>query len=684
MVRVTLFFMAGVLLAIYSVLPFRHLWVYVTLSACSVLFFSFRWMPVQSLRTASGTLGLMTIFLLGFVSVAERTATLQPDHLLHVVEPPDAYVARISSYPHEKAKSWRLSAVVEQVRVGQQWQPVSGIIHLYLSKQDRVTPFEYGDRLLIRGAPQPVGAPHNPGEFDYQRFLSFKNIFHQHFVLGSQVQWLSHQPASPALALAIRARAWSEQQINEFIPTERERAVANALVLGITDGLDNELTSAYASTGAMHVLAVSGLHVSIIYGLLLLLLKPMERLRYGLALQTATALFVLWMYAAITGLSPSVLRAVTMFSFVVLAKPFQQRTNIYNTLAAAAFCLLVYDPYLIMSVGFQLSFLAVLGIVYLQPLLYNWWEPQSFWVDQVWKVSCVSIAAQLATFALGLLYFHQFPNYFLISNLVVIPASYGVLVGGLLLLAVAPVNWLETATGWCLDKFIGALNQFVFWIESWPYSLSENWYITTFQCWTLIALVTCVILLFQYRSMRWLYVSVLLALVFSLGNWQRFHQEIESDRLTVYHVRHETAFDVITAGTAFQKVTDALAANPQSLRFHLKPNQLRTAVVHTRSWDELPTTASRHGVTWLVWKENVIAHLQQKQFRLPQITHIDWLIVSRQTLYDLQILPENLVVRCLIFDSSCSPSLVAKLTEQAHARGWRTHDVSQQAFQVQL
>src|SRR6185369_7936506 len=124
---------------------------------------------------------------------------------------------------------------------------------------------------------------------------------------------------------------------------------------------------------------------------------------------------LLWGYAFLTGLSPSVLRAVTMFSFVAIAKPVGRRTNFYNTLAASAFCLLLYDPYLIMSVGFQLSYLAVLGIVYLQRPIYNLWEAKSWFADWAWQLSCVSIAAQIATFALGFLYFHQFPVYFLVA-----------------------------------------------------------------------------------------------------------------------------------------------------------------------------------------------------------------------------------------------------------------------------
>ena len=180
-----------------------------------------------------------------------------------------------------------------------------------------------------------------------------------------------------------------------------------------------------------------------------------------------------------------------MFSFVALAIPAGRRTNIYNTLAASAFFILWYDPFLIMSVGFQLSYIAVLGIVYMQPALYNLWEPTNRLWDEVWKITCVSIAAQLATLPLGLLYFHQFPNYFLLSNLFVIPGSFVVLILGILILVVNVISPIASFLGMLLEWTIKALNVIVFTIEDFPFSLIENVYITTFQCWVLISYSRC-------------------------------------------------------------------------------------------------------------------------------------------------------------------------------------------------
>src|SRR6478609_9382442 len=190
-----------------------------------------------------------------------------------------------------------------------------------------------------------------------------------------------------------------------------------------------------------------------------------------------------------------------MFSFVALARPFGQRTNIYNTLAASVFLLLIYNPHLIMSVGFQLSYLAVLGIVYLQRPLYNLWSPESWFWNKVWETTCISIAAQLATFSLSLLYFHQFPVYFLLANLFVIPVSFVVLILGIALLLASPVVVIASGIGWALELSIKFLNLGVFVFEDLPFSLINGVYITTLQCWMLMGFVLSWILFFEFKKL---------------------------------------------------------------------------------------------------------------------------------------------------------------------------------------
>lgn len=683
LVRVTLFFSLGIVAAVYF--PGLPLYpVAAAAVAAFVFFLATGWSGPRPLQFAGGVLVLLTFCLLGAWRLVQQTETNRATHLVHLHAQPEYYVANIRSYAYERAGSWRHVASVERVRVQGVWQKASGTIHLYLQKQADLQPFRYGGRLLVRGAPREVAPPANPGEFNYRRFLSYRNIFHQHHVQVHDVQPVGYAPASKLLAIAMDIRVWAEQAIYARIPAPREQAVVHALVLGITDGLDNQLTSAYAATGAMHVLAVSGLHVGIVYGILFFFLRPLQRRRGGPLFIAGVSVALLWLYAMITGLSPSVLRAVTMFSFVALARPFRQQTNIYNTLAAAAFCLLLYDPFMIMAVGFQLSFLAVLGIVYIHPLIYPLWEPKNYWLDQIWNITCVSLAAQAATFSLGLLYFHQFPNYFLFSNLIVIPAAFAVLVGGLALLAASPLPLLSKWLGAAIEKLVWGLNEFVLWVESWPFSITDNWYVSTPQSWWMLALVVCLLRLFESRKIRWLYAATFFSFCIAASSWLRFYGVAQSDLFTVYSVRGHAAYDLISRGVAYASTDSALLKNPSRGRFHLGPQRLLAAVRQVKPLAQWPAHRVVNGVAWTVWRGRSIAHITQKNFILPEITAIDYLIVSNQALRDVAQLPASLRVGYFIVDASCPPRLASHLTGQARQRGWHAQSCERKFFQTTL
>ncbi|HKZ36510.1 MAG TPA: ComEC/Rec2 family competence protein, partial [Chryseolinea sp.] len=443
----------------------------------------------------------------------------------------------------------------------------------------------------------------------------------------------------------------------------REQGIVSALVLGITDGLDNELLTAYKGTGAMHILAVSGLHVGIIYGLLLFLLKPLQKVKHGKWFLAGISIVVLWLYAFITGLSPSVLRAVTMFSFVALAKPAQHRTNIYNILAASAFCILLYDPYLIMSIGFQLSYLAVLGIVYLQSGIYKLWEPTNRLLDEVWKVSSVSIAAQLATFALGLLYFHQFPNYFLLSNLFVIPGSFIVLIAGLVLLALSFIQPVAFALGFIIEWIIKTLNFIVFAVEDFPFSLVENVYITTFQCWLLLGIILVIILLLHTRKFAYFLAASLILFIYSMAQWNHFQRDVNVQKLTVYNVKGHTAIDLMDRGQTFFIADSVLLKDSDKIGFHITPHRIMLGVNETvRSGNWL--LKDLKGCSLMVWKGKSILRIHDKDFYFPKNLSVNYVIISNNAVKDLAEVRGQIKMEQLIFDSSNAFYLTNKLLKQ--------------------
>ena len=672
-VRITLFFIAGILVGLYFpsfVLPeILHV---VLVGATFIYIAVFIVNRSHKKKIVDpGLIALPAIFLLGWLHAVNSDESKRPNHLLSYTRPIETYITTLTRFAEEKEKSWKVEAQVNKVRA-KQWEKVNGKVILYFSKQDFKSPPKYGDVFLIKGSPKVVDAPGNPGEFDYKRYLALKNIFHQHFVRGPDVKRIGFKPNSSIVHYANQTRLWANETLRKYIPGEREQAVASALVLGVTDGLDNELLKAYAGTGAMHVLAVSGLHITIIYMIIVWFLKPLSRFRSGPWIIAVTSLIILWGYAFITGLSPSVLRAVMMFSFLALAKPTQQSTNIYNTLSASAFCILMFDPFLVMSVGFQLSYLAVIGIVYVHPKLYPLWEPESRLLDEIWKMTSVSTAAQIATLPLGLYYFHQFPNYFLISNLLVIPGSFVVLIGGLFILATSAIQIVATAGAFITLWMIKLINLIVFTVESFPFSLIEDIHITTPQGWLLGAIILSMMSLAALKQFGYVKLTFCLILVFVALQWNHVITEVKVKKMIVYKIPGHSAIDLIDNGkTLF--ICDSTLQSDQ-LNFHTKPNRLNSGVKRV-SADVSLYSSDFHRGTLFRWNNLTILQIRERGFRWPDNFNSDFVIVSNNAIFDMRKIPPAVKRARVILDSSNSFYFAEAFLKNAKSIGLDVHSV---------
>lgn len=675
-VRIAFFFIAGILLGIFfpDLLPEKVIWI-----VCAGLFLMYSVCVYLQRRsgklTITGLIGVGTVFIAGYSHVLLQTDSRKPDHILQINKPLEFYKATIIRSPDKKDKTWKFEAQIDAIKSKGGWEKCIGKVILYFPRKDSVSPYRYGDVLLIRGSPQQVPAPANPEEFDYRQFLAFKNIYCQDFLKNGDVKWIAHNPLSFVMDQAYSSRVWCDATLKRYVKGDREQAIASALVLGVNDGLDNELLSAYAGTGTLHVLSVSGLHVSIIYLIIVFLLRPFRKLKSGKFILAFFSVLILWGYAFITGLSPSVLRAVTMFSFVAVARPWNQRTNIYNTLAISAFFLLLYDPFLIMSVGFQLSYLAVLGIVYIQPGLYDLWEPNYKIVNEVWKVTTVSIAAQVATSALGLLYFHQFPNYFLLSNLLVIPESFGVLIVGLGVLVFNFIEPVAHVLGILLQCIIKVMNITVFTIESFPFSLIDGVYINSFQCVLLMLFMLMIILSFKQKKFNYIVAGASFMVIFSGIQWMAFYRQINIQKIAVYNVQGHSAFDLIDARQTYFFADSVLINDKKKITFHISPNRILHGVTIVQDGKSQLFRKKFTGCNLTRWKGKNILYIADRIFDFPEQLHIDYCIIANDAVKDLEKIRERLNFAKLILDSSNTFHFSSKIMMQARKLNINIHSV---------
>lgn len=349
-------------------------------------------------------------------------------------------IMEVAELPSERAKSFRMFLSFEDVYpLNKRMSKSCGLV-AYTSKDDSaVMNLRPGDLLLVKTSSlNPTSPPKNPGEFNYAQLLARKGIFHQAFLNTNDWTKLDSVSRFSIYALSQRIRSKLLKTLEVLSP--KERSVAEALLLGYKGHLDPETRNAYARSGALHVLAVSGLHVGIVYLALDKLLFFLVGFKQGRWMKVILILMGLWGYALLTGLPPSVQRAALMFSVIAIGRNMKKPNSVYNNVLFSAFVLLCWNPNLLFDVGFQLSYAAVLGIITLQPSIYRWFKVPTKVLDYGWQIVSVSLAAQLAVLPLSLFYFHQFPLLFPITNLIVIPAATIIIFGGIFLFLMSGIG----------------------------------------------------------------------------------------------------------------------------------------------------------------------------------------------------------------------------------------------------
>lgn len=423
---------------------------------------------------------------------------------------------------------------------------VSGKAILYFEKETRSLQLGYGDELIIKNAFKAIPAARNPEEFDYRRFLSYKNIDQQAYVTSDEWVHTKANTGNSLIRYAMKIRKHVLAVFQAANLKDDEFSVASALLVGNKDKLDTALYTTYSEAGVMHILSISGMHVALVFFIFNKLLFFLDKLKYGRSLKTILLLFFLWFYALLSGLSPSVLRAATMLSFIVCAKNMKRNSNTNNSLAASAFFLLVLNPYLIVDVGFQLSYLAVIGIVSMQPGLFRFMSTGLWLPDKMINLISVSIAAQLTTFPVSLYYFHQFPNYFLLSNLLVIPLSTVVMYLGIMLIAVYAFPLVFKYASLVFSMMIELLNELVSCISHLPYAITKNCSIQTIEMVLLYGLILFLYLFLCKKHVYFLKFFLYLSILILCLRVAKQKKEHEQKKIIAYSIPHVTAIDFIS------------------------------------------------------------------------------------------------------------------------------------------
>lgn len=383
-------------------------------------------------------------------------------------------VATLIENPVEKNKSFKALANIDQVINNDSVYAATGKLLLYFAKDSLQEHLQYGSRIIIKKELQPIKNSGNPGAFNYARYCAFQQIFYQCYLTKKDWKLLKEREANFYKSTLIATQKYVVEVINKYIDGKDESALAKALLIGYKIDLDKDLVQAYSNAGVVHLIAISGLHLALIYALLYWITLRIPFVKKSKYVRLVLILFCLWFFALLTGGSASVLRSAVMFSFIATGMTINKNSSIYNSLASSAFVLLCYNPFMLWDVGFQLSYCAVLGIVVAQKNINNWFYFQNILLQKTWDLASVSIAAQLFTLPICLYYFHQMPLLFLVANLIAIPLATLTLWGCLSMVFISPFHLAALWMGKLVYGIIWVLNHSVLFINNLPFSLWDG------------------------------------------------------------------------------------------------------------------------------------------------------------------------------------------------------------------
>ncbi|MFT3704019.1 MAG: ComEC/Rec2 family competence protein [Agriterribacter sp.] len=535
----------------------------------------FRGYLLYRIKWIFGILLMCMMFLFGAYITHSKNIRYQKNWFGNFCKDSTTFIVTLQEPLIEKNKSYKAIASVNALCNNEVLQSTAGNILVYFKKDSTLlNELLFGTTLIFKRPLQPIRNTDNPGAFDYNRYCLFQSITHQVYLNRKDFSVSTAITQSGFSNWLQYSRSWLLDILKVYVPDKKEAGVAEALLIGYREDLDRDLVQAYSNTGVVHVIAISGMHLAMIYGLLIVLLKPLESNKQKKWLRGAIILSVLWIFTLLAGAGPSILRSAVMFSFIIVGESMSKQVSVYHTLSASAFFLLCYNPFFLWDVGFQLSYAAVLSIVvFLKPVT-NWFYFKNKLLNYTWKLIAVTIAAQVLTTPISIYHFHQVPNLFLLSNLIIVPLSGIVLYAEILLCMVSFIPWLATLTGKAVSIMLSLMNSFIEWINSLPFAVSNNIGISIIQTIALYMAIIAIALWLMHKNNSMVKYAMAAGILFVIGAAIDTSKRKGQHSFIVYNVSQHSAMDFVHGGNYFF-AGDSVCQQDDFLRnFNLSPARL--------------------------------------------------------------------------------------------------------------
>ena len=573
----------------------------------------------------------------------------------------------IDNEPILKGKYWHFSASIIQADQA----PTKGKLLLTVMA-DSSTAFNYGDKLLIPANYKPIDPPFNPAVFNYKAYLANQHIHQQSFLYTGQYKVISRNLSNPVIAYSLQLRQRLVKLFNRNIKDADAAAVASTLILGYKAELSTDILQAYSKTGTIHVLSVSGAHVAIVFVFISFALSFLSKWRRGQWIKAILSILLIWAYAMLTGFSPAVCRSAIMISMVILGRAGYRNNNTANLLALSAFVLLIYDPLLIADVGFQLSYLAVLGLIILQPVINKWFNFKNKYASKLWYYISASIAAQLITFPLSAFYFHQFPLYFLVSNLFIIIPSELILFSGILAMLFSWVPMIGKAIFWILEYTIILMNKVLTWIEHQPFSSIDKIWFNTLEC-TLLFIFIIALFYFLHSRKSWLLTfSLICLLIVSTSLTVRKINCIATNSITFFSINKHYSI-LFKNGNNGVLISDMKPIDT-NFKYDVQPaidsNQIWKTKIISIDNDIKTAVFTKHSSTIQFFNKRIIIFDRSLMNVEPsKKIYCDYIYLTGNPYITMVNLREYYNYKTLIIDATNSTYIIKRLTNESDSLG---------------
>ncbi|MCD6016882.1 MAG: hypothetical protein K0S53_3 [Bacteroidetes bacterium] len=483
------------------------------------------------------------LFVLAFESCFLYNAKNNPNHYTHFLSHDgQSFIGIVDDLPVVTEKAVKISLRIASIENKGMWHYSDGNVVMYLKKENpkEILP---GSAMLIHSKFAYVAEPKNPQEFNYKAFLEERNIFHTVYATPAQVHFIA-QPENcfSWSGFGVKIKSHLVSVLRSSGLSQEAFSICSALLIGYDDEIDSDIMQSFSHSGTLHVLSVSGMHTGVLYGILVFIFSIFDKADRYKKWKCVFVIFSLLGFVAVTGFSASVLRAVLMLSLVMLGKTFYKQGNSYNTLLLSAFLLLLYNPNLVKDIGFLLSYLAVFGITYFYPILSRLYVFENKIAQWFWTSVLISVAATLFTLPVSLYYFHQFPVWFALSNLVIIPISMFIMLASVLILLFYKIVLVNQIIVYIINAATSLMLWFARLTDQPGLGFIDAISFSGFDlmCCTLV-LVLFLVILAQRRHSQVIALGIM-CIIWLSGSVIFRYRELHQKEFVAFHVKHKSAF----------------------------------------------------------------------------------------------------------------------------------------------